>query len=62
MLGDFNIVLSETINPIYVRTNISPGKLSFHAQLIKSLFQAKAVNYVKTYTDFIIYIVLQRTK
>lgn len=62
MLGDFSIVLAETISPLYLKASISPGKLSFHAQLIQSLFQAKAANYVKMYTDFVIYIVFQRMK
>lgn len=37
-------------------------RLFFHAQLIRSLFQAKAADYVKIYTDFVIYIVFQRMK
>lgn len=62
MFGDFTLVLPENIYPLYLKASISPGKLSFHAQLIKSLVQAKPVNYVKMYTDFVIYIVFQRTK
>ena len=61
MLGDFSIVLSEVDNnPLYLKASISPGKLSFHAQLIQGLFQATAANYVKMYSDFVICIVFQR--
>lgn len=62
MFRDFSIVLPETINPLYLKASISPGKLSFHAQLIPILFQANAANYVKMYADFVTHTVFQRMK
>lgn len=58
MWEDLSIVLPDKTG---LKASISLGKLSFYAQLILSLSQRVAANCVKMYTEFVIYIVFQRT-